>query len=104
MLKNNRKPFPAQLELKLLGERRLKLSAPRNKVLWAVSAADAGRVPETPACSHLGPCDPERRLRSRAVRFGAVGDGENRLEWLPNVSLRGKSTGLGARKVKGAAS
>lgn len=63
-----------------------------------------GRVPETPACSHLGPCDPERRLRSRAVRFGALGDGEDRLEWLPNVSLRGKSTGLGARKVKGAAS
>lgn len=101
-LKNNHKPFPAQLESKLLVERRLKLS-PRNKVLWAVSAAEPGRVRETPARSHLGPCDPERRLRSPAVRFGAVGDGEDRLEWLPNVSLRSKSTGPGARKVKRAA-
>lgn len=47
-----------------------------------------------------------RAPRRWAVRFGGGGGGggEEEVERLPNVSLKDESTGLGARKVKGAAS
>lgn len=44
-----------------------------------------------------------RAPRRWAVRFGGGGGGEEEVERLPNISLKDESTGLGARKVKGAA-